>query len=96
MSIDSGVEPNGLTTVPVHVTSDGLLLYVSHASYEEGISPLSCWIPIRPVTVPGEEEISNTGRESNAPLDLFQRYVSTNLASLVSDGQIVVDSFIAV
>ncbi|KAG8213084.1 hypothetical protein J3R82DRAFT_11479 [Butyriboletus roseoflavus] len=78
MSIDSGADHGGLTTVPVHVTSDGLLLYVSHASYEEGISPLSCWVPIRPVTIPGEHETGYTEGESNGPLDLFQRYVHVN------------------
>ena len=96
MSIDSSADHNGLTTVPVHVMSDGLLLYVSHASYEEGISPLSCWIPIRPVTIPGEQAIDDTTRENNGPLDLFQRYVDVNLRSPVSDSQVVVDSFIVV
>lgn len=96
MSIDSGADHSGLTAVPVHVTSDGLLLYVSHASYEEGISPLSCWIPIRPVTIPGNQETGNTEQESNGPLDLFQRYVHAIPASPVSNSQLVVDSFIAV
>ena len=89
MSIDTGADHGGLTTVPVHVTSDGLLLYVSHASYEEGISPLSCWIPITPVTIPGEQEINDTERGGNGPLDLFQRYVRVNLSSPVSDSRIV-------
>lgn len=75
MPIDSGADHSGLTTVPVHITSDGLLLYVSHASYEEGISPLSCWIPIRAITIPGEQGTSSSEQESNGPLDLFQRYV---------------------
>lgn len=96
MSIDTGADHSGLTTVPVHVTSDGLLLYVSHASYEEGISPLSCWIPIRPVTIPGEQEINDTKGESNGPLDLFQRYVRVNLSCPVSDSRIAADSFIVV
>jgi snurportin-1 len=95
MSIDTGADHSGLTTVPVHVTSDGLLLYVSHASYEEGISPLSCWIPIRPVIIPGEQEIDDTERESNGPLDLFQRLVQRRLtrvqqnSKLHSDGMIM-------
>ena len=95
MSIDSGADHSGLTTVPVHVSSDGLLLYVSHASYEEGINPLSCWIPIRPVTIPAEQEVNDTERERNGPLDLFQRYVRMNLSCPVSDSQVGVDSFIA-
>lgn len=80
MSIDSRADHNRLTPMSVHVTSDGLLLYVSHASYEEGISPLSCWIPIRPVTIPTEEKIKDTKPESNGPLSLFQRYVRVNLS----------------
>ncbi|KAF8558204.1 hypothetical protein OG21DRAFT_1494240 [Imleria badia] len=79
MSIDAGADHNGLTNMPVQITSDGLLLYVSHASYEEGISPLSCWIPIRPVTFPGEQESNDTERENNGPLDLFQRLVHRRL-----------------
>ena len=96
MSVDSGADHSGLTTVPVHVTSDGLLLYVSHASYEEGISPLSCWIPIRPMAIPGDQEADNTKQESNGPLDLFQRYVYVGLPGAVSDNQVTIDSFIAV
>ncbi|KAH0833244.1 hypothetical protein J3R83DRAFT_12305 [Lanmaoa asiatica] len=80
MLIDSGTDHSGLTTVPVDVTSDGLLLYVSRASYEEGISPLSCWIPIKSVIIPGEQETGNTDRGSNGPLDLFQRLVHSQLA----------------
>lgn len=96
MSIDSGADHSELTTVPVNVISDGLLLYVSHASYEEGITPLSCWIPIRPVIIPGKQETGNAEQESNGPLDLFQRYVHLNPPSPVSDSQVVVDWFIAV
>lgn len=45
------------------VYSDGLLLYVSQASYEPGTSPLSSWVPGRSLT---------EGRES--PLTIFERY----------------------
>ncbi|KAI9570545.1 hypothetical protein HD554DRAFT_2082852 [Boletus coccyginus] len=95
MSIDSGADHSGLTAVPAHISSDGLLLYVSHASYEEGINPLSCWIPIRPVTIPGEQEVDDTERERNGPLDLFQRLVHRRLArvqqgsNLHSDGMVM-------
>lgn len=59
------------------VDSDGLLLYLSHASYEEGTSPLSCWIPNKAITE--RSELSNSeGHDS--PLDLFQRLVQRRTA----------------
>ncbi|KAF8134976.1 hypothetical protein EV363DRAFT_1429657 [Boletus edulis] len=82
MSIDSAAGHSGLTPVPVQVASDGLLLYVSYASYEEGTSPLSCWIPLRPLSIPGEEEIKDAERERNSPLDLFQRLVHHRLTRM--------------
>lgn len=57
-------------SVAAHVDSDGLLLYVSQASYEEGSSPLSCWIPNKPVT-----ERLESSSEGDGPLDVFQRCV---------------------
>ena len=45
----------------VQVQSEGLLLYVSQASYEPGTSPLSTWVP--------------TQCEGVAVLDLFERCV---------------------
>lgn len=87
MSIDFGADHSRPATLPVHLISDGLLLYVSHASYEEGISPLSCWIPARPVTIPGEHETCDM-EQKNSPLDLFQRYVCVSVYSAASNIQL--------
>ncbi|KZP13416.1 hypothetical protein FIBSPDRAFT_960589 [Athelia psychrophila] len=47
MDVDGSLPPpQALTSLPVALQSDGLLLYVSQASYEPGTSPLSSWIPI--------------------------------------------------
>ena len=51
---------DGVQPVEVQVQSEGLLLYVSQATYEPGTSPLSTWVP--------------TQFESVAILDLFERY----------------------
>ena len=51
--------------IEVQVQSEGLLLYVSQATYEPGTSPLSTWIP--------------TQFEGVAVLDLFERWVHGNL-----------------
>lgn len=56
-----------LTSLPVNLESDGLLLYVSQASYEPGTSPLSSWIPIVGY---GAE-----AARSDRPLDLFEQCV---------------------
>ena len=47
--------------IEVKVQSEGLLLYVSQATYEPGTSPLSTWVPTR--------------FEGVAVLDLFERCV---------------------
>lgn len=47
--------------IEVQVQSEGLLLYVSQATYEPGTSPLSTWVP--------------TQFEGVAVLDLFERCV---------------------
>lgn len=62
-----------LTSLGVSLQSDGLLLYVSQASYEPGTSPLSSWIPIL-----GYPEMNATGRAGKTqahqrPLDLFEK-----------------------
>lgn len=64
-----------LTSLDVPLQSDGLLLYVSQASYEPGTSPLSSWVPIV-----GYLEMDATGggcktRGCNRPLDLFEQWV---------------------
>ena len=55
------VEIGEVQRVEVQVQSEGLLLYVSQATYEPGTSPLSTWVPIQ--------------FEGVAILDLFEKYV---------------------
>ena len=78
--------------VAASVQSDGLLLYVSEASFEPGTSPLSSWIPITRYDEDSgqgkggldlDEEFLdvNMGGEKGSsgkegPLDIFQRFVS--------------------
>ncbi|KAG2120081.1 hypothetical protein BD769DRAFT_1629581 [Suillus cothurnatus] len=76
MAIDGthdSVASRSTTSVIARVDSDGLLLYVSHASYEEGTSPLSCWVPNKTITKRPELHSSSEGYDS--PLDVFQRLV---------------------
>jgi len=72
------------------VQPDGLLLYVSEASFEPGTSPLSSWIPITgydensgkgdldPDPEEGRVDVNmgDKGSSEEGPLDLFQRFVS--------------------
>ncbi|KIJ61485.1 hypothetical protein HYDPIDRAFT_137818 [Hydnomerulius pinastri MD-312] len=84
MTIDAGedhADSRPTVSVPAHVASDGLLLYVSQASYEEGTSPLSCWIPIKPIT----EQTQAATSEVISPLDLFQRLVHRRLSRMSSN-----------
>jgi snurportin-1 len=53
------VGDGGVQLTEVQVQSEGLLLYVSQATYEPGTSPLSTWVPTR--------------FEGVAILDLFER-----------------------
>lgn len=58
----------------VTLSSDGMLLYVSQATYEPGTSPLSLWIPVKTY---GEETTTGTPSSlipSVGPLDIFERY----------------------
>ena len=55
-----------IESVTTNVQPDGLLLYVSEASYEPGTSPLSSWIPITGYEKPDE----TIGIH---PLELFHR-----------------------
>lgn len=82
------VEPSrefSTTTMTARIPTDGILLYVSEASYQpvsfwlisgsrygtdmlsvmQGETPLSCWIPARPLD----------GSEGPAMLDVFERYL---------------------
>lgn len=56
---DMDVEHSAPTTNTT-IQPDGLLLYLSEASYESGTSPLSNWVPLR-------------GDDIIGPLDVFER-----------------------
>jgi snurportin-1 len=83
MDVDSSLPPPLiLTSLSVELKSDGLLLYVSQASYEPGTSPLSSWIPITGYT---EDRSGKSSKGSDRPLDLFERrVVQVSLDSSVS------------
>jgi len=66
--------PPTLASMSVALESDGLLLYVSQASYEPGTSPLSNWIPIT-----GYIEGRDGTGSSIRPLDLFEQFVTHRL-----------------
>lgn len=67
--------------------SDGLLLYLAEATYESGSSPLSNWVPLKPLSLLStldtedkesmehESDDTRTMHTSNldGPLDLFER-----------------------
>ena len=81
--------PHLIEPMTASIQPDGLLLYVSEASYESGTSPLSSWIPITGYDKdsgkekdPEDEEeradVNMDGEKSSGkggPLDLFQRLV---------------------
>lgn len=71
MDIDGAIEGPSIARLPVTLYPDGMLLYVSEASYESGTSPLSSWVPFRSFN-PGSELPSSN---AEAPLDKFQRLV---------------------
>lgn len=64
------VETSQVQRVEVQVQSEGLLLYVSQATYEPGTSPLSTWVPIQFLGV--------------AILDIFERLVQRRLQMGIS------------
>ncbi|KAG0694843.1 hypothetical protein DFH29DRAFT_1083639 [Suillus ampliporus] len=78
------------TSVVARVDSDGLLLYVSNASYEEGTSPLSCWIPNKAIVERPEHPSGFEGNDS--PLDVFQRLVQRRTVRNIHVGLGVQDS----
>lgn len=77
MTLDESVSVK-LQHVPAPVSPDGLLLYVAHASYEPGTSPLSTWVPVRAYIEKAEDEgaaqVNSAPKES--PLGVFERWVS--------------------
>jgi snurportin-1 len=56
--------------IAVPIETDGLLLYVSEASYQPGETPLSAWVPAKPLTTTSEEPSIK-----EPPLDLFERLI---------------------
>lgn len=70
------------------VDSDGLLLYMAHASYEPGTSPLSLWVPIRSYTgerTNEDESIVAPNIPVEGPLDVFERYACCSLIASCTD-----------
>ena len=75
--------PHPVEPMAANIQPDGLLLYVSEASYEPGTSPLSSWIPITGYDEdagkkkdPEEEERVDVNMDGEkGPLDLFQQFV---------------------
>jgi snurportin-1 len=81
--------PHSVEPMAANIQPDGLLLYVSEASFESGTSPLSSWIPITGYDQdsgkekdPKEEERADVSMDGEkgpsgkeGPLDLFQRFV---------------------
>jgi hypothetical protein len=65
-----------LMTKVAEVRADGLLLYVSEASYQPGTSPLSSWIQIAKYE---EDRMSSSmtdpGTSTEGPLNIIQRFV---------------------
>lgn len=90
MSIDTTYNPIGSRLSKIvtnQIPSDGLLLYVAQASYEEGTSPLSCWVPIQPTAGSGDQ-VGAATRSNSSPLDLFQRLVHRRLSKRMVNGMI--------
>ncbi|KAF7291870.1 hypothetical protein MIND_01212300 [Mycena indigotica] len=70
---DMAVDQSELVNISTDVLSDGLLLYVSEASYEPGTSPLSSWIPL--VDYNAGDNLTASASTSEGPLDIFLRRV---------------------
>ncbi|KAJ3546342.1 hypothetical protein NM688_g5528 [Phlebia brevispora] len=71
------------------VQSDGMLLYMAHASYEPGTSPLSTWIPVRAYAEDRSDKAKQNATMNNVPvdgpLDVFERLIRCRLATSWSD-----------
>ncbi|KAF7318250.1 hypothetical protein HMN09_00333500 [Mycena chlorophos] len=93
MAIDQSTGAPSLTTLTTEIHPDGLLLYVSEASYEPGTSPLSSWIPLveyegtyagHDADGDGVMADSSPARTdavpTSGPLDVFLRLVQRRLA----------------
>ena len=99
--------PHLVKPMAASIQPDGLLLYVSEASYESGTSPLSSWIPITGYDKdlgkekdPEEEEERvdvnmDCEKGKGGPLDLFQRLVFF-LSSLLLAGLMTIWLFLLI
>jgi len=63
-----------LQSTIAEVHSDGLLLYVSQATYEPGTSPLSSWVPLKAYSE-DREATSDPNMTHDGPLDKFDRLI---------------------
>ncbi|KAJ6491384.1 hypothetical protein C8R47DRAFT_1122550 [Mycena vitilis] len=71
-----------LTTKNAEVRADGLLLYISEASYEAGTSPLSSWIPIvkyEEERIPDADSMTDANAATDGPLDIFHRLLQKRI-----------------
>jgi len=64
-----------------NVVSDGILLYVSQASYQPGETPLACWIPARQTNNSVDETTLTTGAAQMSPLHVFERLIYRRCAA---------------
>lgn len=81
MYLDSTTSPLvQLQSMPVDVKSDGMILYVSQATYEPGTSPLSSWIPRQAYSEDQYRTDGVTTDLAESPLDMFERLVKRRLA----------------
>ncbi|KAF4616700.1 hypothetical protein D9613_008607 [Agrocybe pediades] len=81
-SSSGGTKPLiSLVPASARIEPDGMLLYVSEASYEPGTSPLSSWVPIRGYDTHGDGPVAKEG-----PLDLFQRLIRRRISRQIVSG----------
>ncbi|KAI0367206.1 hypothetical protein BV20DRAFT_970852 [Pilatotrama ljubarskyi] len=91
MDLDGAMPLVQLQTVQAEVQSDGMLLYVSQATYEPGTSPLSSWVPLRAYQTHEErlqQEATGAHRGVSAaesPLDVFERLIRRRIAGGISN-----------
>ena len=75
MMLDESVQVK-LQHTAAPISPDGMLLYVAHASYEPGTSPLSMWVPIRAYSegkMDGESVVHAASAPQESPLGVFER-----------------------
>ncbi|CAK5284448.1 unnamed protein product [Mycena citricolor] len=89
MSVDVPKSLQLTATQSAQVASDGLLLYVSEASFEPGTNPLSSWVPLR--NYDADQHGQDTGTQPevstapvDGPLDVFARLIQRRIAGMSS------------